>query len=125
MYKHSNSTCFTEKKKINAKLPHVSKEVLDTQCQDIKNLYYLCVMIVTGEVNTALENMSLPVLHNARWYTLAIRILRLYLQEKSPSKSLKKMVNFIVKWYFPMHFNVKMKPSIVYAAKHFFNGIGK
>ena len=54
-------------------------------------------MIVTGIVNPALENMSLPVLHNARWYTLAIRILRLYLQEKSPSKSLKKMVNFIVK----------------------------
>ena len=116
---------FLGKKKINAELPEVSKEVLDTQCQDIKNLYYLCVMIVTGEVNPALENMSLPVLHNARWFTLAIRILRLYLQEKKPSKSLKKMVNFIVTWYFPMHFNLKMKPSIVHAAVHFFNAIGK
>ena len=116
---------FSDKKKINAELPYVSEEILKTQCQDIKNLYYLCVMIVTGIVNPALENMSLPVLHNARWYTLAIRILRLYLQEKSPSKSLKKMVNFIVKWYFPMHFNIKMKPSFVHAAVHFFNAIGK
>ena len=82
-------------------------------------------MIVTGEINPKLEKMSLPVLHNARWFTLAIRILRLYLQEKNPSSSLKKMVNFIVKWYFPMHFNIKMKPSIVHAAEHFFNGIGK
>ena len=81
-------------------------------------------MIVTGVVNPALENISLPVLHNARWFTLAIRILRLYLQEKNPSTSLKKMVNFIVKWYFPMHFNVKMKPSFVNAAVHFFDGIG-
>ena len=82
-------------------------------------------MVVTGVVNPALENMSLPVLHNARWFTLAIRILRLYLQEKKPSKSLKKMVTFIVSWYFPMHFNLKMKPSFVYAAVHFFNAIGK
>ena len=82
-------------------------------------------MIVTGEVNPALEKMSLPVLHNARWYTLAIRILRLYLQEKNPSPALKKMVNFIVKWYFPMHFNLKMKPSYVNAAVHFFDAIGK
>ena len=82
-------------------------------------------MIVTGEINPALEKMSLPVLHNARWFTLAIRILRLYLQEKNPSKSLKKMVNFIVTWYFPMHFNIKMKPSIVHAAVHFFDAIGK
>ena len=56
---------FLDNKKINAKLPDVSKEVLESQCQDIKNLYYLCVMIVTGVVNPALENMSLPVLHNA------------------------------------------------------------
>ena len=82
-------------------------------------------MIVTGVVNPALENMSLPVLHNARWYTLAIRILRLYLQEKKPSNSLKKMVKFIVKWYFPMHFNIKMKPSYIHAAAHFFDAIGK
>ena len=75
-------------------------------------------MIVTGVVNPALEKMTLPVLHNARWFTLAIRILRLYLQEKNPSRSLKKMVKFIVTWYFPMHFNLKMKPSIVYAAVH-------
>ena len=82
-------------------------------------------MIVTGEINWKLEKMTLPVLHNARWFTLAIRILRLYLQEKKPSPALKKMVKFIIKWYFPMHFNIKTKPSIVYAAIHFFNAIGK
>ena len=63
---------FYREKKINAELPYVSEEVLETQCQDIKNLYYLCVMIVTGKINPALEKMSLPVLHNARWFTLAI-----------------------------------------------------
>ena len=57
--------------------------------------------------------------------THSIRILRLYVQESNPSEGLVKMVNFIVKWYAPMYFNILMRPNVIYAAKHFFDAIGK
>ena len=57
--------------------------------------------------------------------THCIRILRLYVQEPKPSQGLVKMVTFIIKWYAPMYFNILMKPNVIYAAKHFFDAIGK
>ena len=55
--------------------------------------------------------------------THSIRILRLYVQESTPSKGLVKMVNFIIKWYAPMYFNIMMKSNVIFAAKHFFDSI--
>ena len=57
--------------------------------------------------------------------THCIRILRLYVQEPNPSAGLVKMVNFIIKWYAVMYFNILMRPNVIYAAKHFFHAIGK
>ena len=55
--------------------------------------------------------------------THCIRILRLYVQEPNPSNGLVKMVNFIIKWYAVLYFNILMRPNVIYAAKHFFHAI--
>ena len=55
--------------------------------------------------------------------THCIRILRLYVQEPNPSDGLVKMVNFIIKWYAVLYFNILMRPNVIYAAKHFFHAI--
>ena len=47
----------------------------------------------------------------------------MYVQEPNPSNGLVKMVNFIIKWYAVMYFNILMKPNVIFAAKHFFDTI--
>ena len=55
-------------KKINAQLPIINPRIL--QNQDVKNMYLLCSMIITGEKNMALEKMIIPTIHNARYVFL-------------------------------------------------------
>ena len=57
-------------KKINAKLPIINPTIL--QNQDVKNMYLLCSMIITGKKNMALENMIIPTIHNARYVYIGI-----------------------------------------------------
>ena len=46
-------------------------------------------------------------LHNARWLTLANRILRLYVSTTNPSEQLYSLVHFVINLYAPAWFQVK------------------
>ena len=120
---HNNLKPFVDvlKKKIKASIPVLSDSLLANQ--DVKNLYRLCQMITTGVVDPRLEKIVLPTIHNARWLTHAIRILRLYLQEENPSLQLKKVSKFIVQWLAVMHFKIILEPSVTMAAVHFHSAI--
>ena len=107
----------------NVKLPKMDSQLF--QNQDLKKFYMLVKMIVTGVPNEKLLNMRLPTIHKARWLTTAIRYLRLYVQTRNPSLVLKKIVKFIILWYFPLFCAIKRYPLIQEAPKHFFNAIGK
>ena len=56
---------FVDFKKIKATIPIVNPKILENQ--DVKNMYLLCSMIITGEKNKSLEKMIIPTIHNARY----------------------------------------------------------
>ena len=56
---------FVDFKKINAIIPIINPKNLENQ--DVKNMYLLCSMIITGKKNMALEKMIIPTIHNARY----------------------------------------------------------
>ena len=60
-----NLKSFVSFEKINASLPVINPKLLENQ--DVKNMYLLCSMIITGRKNMALENMIIPTIHNARY----------------------------------------------------------
>ena len=80
--------------------------------QDFRNYYMLGLMIITGIPIKKLEKINLPTIHKARWYTYAIWLLRLYVQEPNPSIELIKSVRFILKFHLCMSICVKMCPLI-------------
>ena len=59
-----NLKSFVDFKKIDAVIPIVSPKILENQ--DVKNMYELCKMIITGKKNMKLEKMIIPTIHNAR-----------------------------------------------------------
>ena len=68
-------------------------------------------MIVTGILDKKFENINLPALHKARWYTYLIRLFRLFLQTPNPSLKFRKMVRFGL-WNLCLTIRVKMAPLI-------------
>ena len=56
---------FVDFKKIKATIPIVNEKILENQ--DVKNMYLLCSMIITGKNNKKLEKMIIPTIHNARY----------------------------------------------------------
>ena len=91
-------------------IPTPDEEIL--QNNDIKNVYLLAVMLITGVVNEKLLNINLPALHKARWYTYLIRLFRAYLQEPNPSVEFRKMVRFGLEFHLHLTLRVKMAPLI-------------
>ena len=61
-----NLKSFVDFKKINATIPIINPKNLENQ--DVKNMYLLCSMIITGKKNMALEKMIIPTIHNARYF---------------------------------------------------------
>ena len=90
-------------------IPTPDPEIL--QNNDVRNFYYLGVMLTTGIPNPKLLNILLPALHKARWYTYLIRLFRLFLQTPNPSVKMRKMVRFGL-WNLCLTICVKMAPLI-------------
>ena len=94
----------------DCEIPVPDKELLKNN--DIRNFYLLGFMIITGIPNNKLLNIKLPPISKARWYTFAIRLLRLYVQTTNPSIQLTKCVRFILKFYLNLSLTVKMSPLV-------------
>ena len=61
---------------------------------------------------------------HSHWLTTANRFLRLYISTDDPSYELVTIVEYIIKFYVPIWFNIKCYDSIVYGTKHIF-GLAK
>ena len=94
---------------LDVDLPIPDKEIL--QNNDIKNFFLLGQMLVTGILDKKLEDINLPTLHKARWYTYLIRLFRLFLQTPNPSVKFRKMVHFGL-WNLCMTIRIKMAPLV-------------
>ena len=55
-----------------------------------------------------------------RWITLAINVLRLFVQTLFPGIYLKKMVQYILCVYAPVLFDLKFEPHVTMGSVHFF-----
>lgn len=79
--------------------------------------------VSSGECSNQLAKKKPGKMHHARWLTMANRILRLYVSEKTPSSGFLVIVNYIMKVYVPVWFAIKLNPSVFYGAKHLFKMI--
>lgn len=63
-----------------------------------------------------------PLCHS-RWLTCANRVLRLFISQTSPTNEVKILVNYIMKTYAPVWFDIKRYQSVKYGPKHIFKVI--
>ena len=95
----------------------VTTEILSTD-----QLYLLKIFnaVRTGSVDQSLSVRDPGNISHSRWLTTANRFLRLYVSTEDPSYELLTIVNYIMKCYVPIWFNIKCNDSIVYGTKHLF-----
>ena len=89
-------------------------------------LYFLkaCIAVQVGRYSseyTQFIQCSQPGnVNHARWITKASRVLRLYMSKTVASKSLQRLVSFIVNVYGPTWFHIKCNSGCQDGAKNFF-----
>lgn len=90
---------------------------------DSQYLYDMAHAISNGVVSVDLANIKPGKIVHSRWLTKAARLLRLYVTVKKPPKNLRILVEFVMKVYVPMYFNIKYYSSVVYGSVLFFKYI--
>lgn len=90
---------------------------------DAKYLFDMAHAISNGEVSVDLANIRPGKIAHSRWLTKAARLLRLYVTMQNPPRELRILVEFIMKVYVPMYFNIKYHSSVVHGSVLFFNYI--
>ena len=101
----------------------LSKEVIAKMSANQAYLYRIVQAIINGskqfQVDKGLLTASPGKFHNARWMTLANRILRLYCSDPNPNVELKLLVRFLIDVYSPTWFDVVQNPSFLDGPKIF------
>lgn len=92
---------------IDGRLPDVDRSSMNWEQ---KYLYDLVLAIITGVVPVGLAARNPGELHQARWVTLASRLLRVYVAEVRPSATLRHLAVYVVKVYVPCMFAIKRQP---------------
>ena len=91
---------------------------------DQRTLYRLIKMVKTGEKIPHIEQYTPGELGSARWLTQAASMLRMYFSkhglDAEQSRNLQIIVNTIIEAYGPMWFQIKTKPNLTDAPKHWF-----
>lgn len=82
--------------------PVLLEEILKDLSSDQKYLYEMIHAIQRGRCESSLASKKPGPLNNARFLTLACRILRLYAATENPSNNLIILTNFVVRIYGPM-----------------------
>lgn len=70
----------------------------------------------SGEVSKDLAEVKPGPIAHPRMITTVSRLLRLYVTTDEPSNTLKTLVQYIMKVFVPMYFNVKCYNSVVYGS---------
>lgn len=102
---------------IESHLPECNESDLST---DQKYLLEICRAVITGNCSEALAHRDPGKVSHSRWLTTANRLLRLYIGTQSPSENLKTLVEYVVKVYTPLWFQIKCNPSCVNGSQNLF-----
>lgn len=104
-------------------IPVLHKSIRDDLSTDQKYLYDLIEAIQTGKCPAILANKKPGPTNDARFLTLACRVLRLYISTEKPSSNLKLLAHFVVRVYGPMWFQVKSSSNITHGSHNLFKYI--
>ena len=110
-------------KTVKGLLPDLPPEVIKKMSTDQTYLYRIVKAVATGSgyfnKDVGLRTASPGKMHNARWITLANRVLHLYCSTKKPFRELTRLVGFLVEVYAPAWFGVVESPSFLDAPRTF------
>ena len=81
--------------------------------------------IFKGIVDHPVFHRDPGLLCHSSWLTTANRILRLYVTMSNPSENLLLLIEFVMKVYTPMWFDIKINPSAINATKQLYRTIEK
>ena len=94
---NKNLKPFVDFERVPSNVPEINNIEAYKQRQDLMILLDLIRALESGIVDPIYLMKKLPAMHNARWFTTFIRIIRLYMQTENPSYELKLLINFIQK----------------------------
>lgn len=90
---------------------------------DQRYLYRMVLAINSGHCDGDLASQQPGRISSAHWLTTASRILRWYITQARPTKTLKNLTTFIVKVYAPFWFLVKSQPLAIHGSRNVFKYI--
>jgi hypothetical protein len=91
--------------------------------KDQRYLYEMCLAVRSGTISKNLSTREPGKVAHSRWLTTANRLLRLYVSTSEPSRSLFTLVQYVIKVYAPLWFEIKLKPQCYYGASHLWKAI--
>jgi hypothetical protein len=96
----------------------ISEELRKDLSTDQQYMLQIYEAVTSGYCSVALAEKKPGKLAHSRWLTAACRVLRLYISVTNVSAELKTLVEFIIKVYVPMWFDIKSKPHCKDGARH-------
>ena len=108
------------KKITNPDFPTLEELVIKDLSKDQAYLHRMCQAVMQGEVPSDLANQEPGPLSNARWVTLANRLLRKYISTRSPSRKFQSLIHAIINFYAPSWFQIKCHPRCTDGPKNLF-----
>ena len=107
---------------VAGRVKEIPEDIVKELSTDQKYLYEIALVVQNGPEHCP-ENLLTKepgALNNARWNTLANRILRLYITKRIPSPNLKRLVHFILNEYAPGWFQFKRYSTLNDGSKNIF-----
>lgn len=103
-------------------VPSIPVEVRNEMSKDQQYLHDMCRAVQAGPegVTQCLLALEPGAIHQARWVTLANRVLRLYLSTEAPAPALVRLVHFILNQYGPGWFRYRLHSNISDGVKNLF-----
>ena len=96
----------------------ISEECLKGLSDDQRLLHMMATAIQSGSISANVSCKKIGRLNHARWLTLAIRLMRIYVATESPSRELQQLVRFLVNHYVPMWFQIKQHSCSRFGARN-------
>ena len=108
---------------IPVKLVEIPQRILVQFISDQKYFYEISMAIQSGKhfLDSSTVHTCQPgKLHNSRWLTLAHWLMRYYISQKHLCGTLIRLVNFILNYYSPFLFPVKLQHFVEEGSSNFF-----
>ena len=105
-------------KAVPGKMPLVPDSVLKDLSRDQMLAYRWGHAVQSGEVPDDLAGQTIGPLCHSRWLTRGVRTLAKFARKKKPTKKFLRIISFILNFYRPGWFMVKMRPHIQDGARN-------